>query len=323
VGKLWMNVPIECRWNAFMGHEFELGDGQDFAPAKKKKKVMVVGAGPGGLEAARVAALRGHDVVVYDKAKWFGGLMPLATFIKESGNDFDTVKPMLEWYENQLGKLSNVKIKLGAEVDAGLVAKEKPDAVILSPGSKWEALTIPGSDKKNVVTTTQLKGRSKELLKIFGPSVMSMLTKFFLPIGKKIIVIGGDLKGAEAAEFFVKRDREVVILEEGEELWKGMNLHLKILWPMWLEARKIPVYSGVKYEEITDKGVWIRTKEGERKLIEGDTVMVMDRDKKNDELYRALKGAVAELHLIGDGKEDENAWFDGSVHEGARVGLKL
>lgn len=323
VGTLWMNVPVQCRWNAFMGHEFELGDGQDFAPAKTKKKVMVVGAGPGGLEAARVAALRGHDVVVYDKAKWFGGLMPLATFIKESGNDFDTVKPMLEWYENQLGKLSNVKIKLGAEVDAGLVAKEKPDAVILSPGSKWEALTIPGSDKKNVVTTTQLKGRSKELLKIFGPSVMSMLTKFFLPIGKKIIVIGGDLKGAEAAEFFVKRDREVVILEEGEELWKGMNLHLKILWPMWLEARKIPVYSGVKYEEITDKGVWIRTKEGERKLIEGDTVMVMDRDKKNDELYRALKGAVAELHLIGDGKEDENAWFDGSVHEGARVGLKL
>jgi 2,4-dienoyl-CoA reductase (NADPH2) len=323
VGKLWLNQPIECRWNAFMGHEFELGDGQGFEPAKKKKKVLVVGAGPGGMEAARVAALRGHDVVLYDKVKWLGGLMPLSAFIKESGYDFDTVKPMLEWYENQLKKLDNVKIKLGVEVDAALVEKEKPDAVILSPGSKLEVPNIPGKDMKHVVTTGQLKEKSKDLLKLFGPTVMSKLTKMFLPIGKKIIVMGGDLKGAESAEFYVKRDREVVILEEGEELWEGMNFHLKLLWNIWIQARKIPVHSGVKYEEITEKGVWIRTKDGKRQLIEGDTVMIIERDRKNDDLYRALQGKAKEVFLIGDGKEDKNAWFDGSVHEGARVALRL
>jgi 2,4-dienoyl-CoA reductase (NADPH2) len=323
VGKLWENVPIECRWNAFMGHEYEIGDGQDFEPAKKKKKVMVVGAGPSGMEAARVAALRGHEVVLCDKVKWLGGLMPLAAFIKETGYDFDTVVPMLEWYERQLKKLDNVKIKLGVEVNAELVAKEKPDAVIIGPGSLWEVPDIPGKDGKNVVTTGQLKARSKDLLRFLGPSMMSMVTKLFLPIGKKIVVIGGDLKGAEAAEFFVKRDREVAIVEEGDVLWEGMNLHLKILWDMWIQARQIPVYSGVKCEQITDKGVWIRTKEGERKLVEGDTVMIMEKERKNDELYQALKGKVPEVYLIGDGKEDKNAWFAGSVHDGARAGLKV
>ncbi|MFH0813720.1 MAG: FAD-dependent oxidoreductase [Pseudomonadota bacterium] len=323
LGRLWLNVPIECRWNAFMGHEYEIGDGRDFEPAKKKKKVMVVGAGPGGMEAARVAALRGHDVYLYDKNKWLGGLMPLATFIKDTGYDFDTVKPMLDWYENQLGKLSNVKINLGTEVDVNLVMKEKPDAVVLAPGSKWEVPDIPGKERKNVVTTGQLKEKSKDLLKYLGPGVMSFLSKFFLPIGKKIIILGGDLKGAEAAEFFVKRDREVVILEESDQLWNGMNLHLQLYWCPWIQARNIPVYGGVKYEEITDKGVWIRTKEGERKLIEGDTVMIIEKDNKNDDLYKALEGKVPELYLVGDGKENENAWFDGAVHQGARVGLTL
>jgi 2,4-dienoyl-CoA reductase (NADPH2) len=295
----------------------------DFAPAQKKKKVMVVGAGPGGMEAARVAALRGHDVTLYDKVKWLGGLMPLATFIKETGHDFDTVKPALDWYEGQLKKLPNVKLNLGTEVDAALVAKEKPDAVILSPGSKWIVPDVPGKDKKNVVTTGQLKDKSKDLLKYMGPKMMSFVTKFFLPIGKKIIILGGDLKGAEAAEFFIKRDREVVILEEGEQLWNGMNLHLQILWGIWTQIRQIPIYSGIKYEEITDKGVWIKTKEGERKLIEGDTVMIIEKDKKNDDLYKALQGKVPELYLIGDAKEDENAWFDGAVHQGARTALGL
>jgi len=308
IATLLLNVPIECRWNAFMGHEYEIGDGQDFAPAQRKKKVMVVGAGPGGMEAARVAALRGHEVTLYDKAKWLGGLMPLAAFIKETGHDFDTVKPALLWYERQLKKLPNVTIRLGVEVDADLVAKEKPDAIVISPGSKWVVPDIPGKDRKNVVTTGQLKNQSKNLLKHMGP---------------KIIILGGDLKGAESAEFFIKRGKEVVILKEGEQLWNGMNLHLQLMWGSWIKARQVPIYTGVIYEEITDKGVRIKTKEGEEKLIEGDTVMIIEKDRKNDDLYKTLKGKALEVYLIGDGNEDTNAWFDGAVHQGARTALKL
>ncbi|MCK9265145.1 MAG: NAD(P)/FAD-dependent oxidoreductase, partial [Deltaproteobacteria bacterium] len=217
----------------------------------------------------------------------------------------------------------NVSIRLGVEVDAALVEKEKPDAIIISPGSKWVVPDIPGKDRKNVVTTGQLKNQSKTLLKYMGPKVMSFLTKFFLPIGQKVIVLGGDLKGAESAEFFIKRGKEVVVLEEGEQLWNGMNLHLQLAWCPWIAARKVPIYTGVTYEEITDKGVRIKTKEGEEKLIEGDTVMIIAKDKKNDDLYRTLQGKAPEVYLIGDGKEDANAWFDGAVHQGARTALEL
>ena len=308
ISTLLLNVPIECRWNAFMGHEYEIGDGQDFPPAQRKKKVMVVGAGPGGMEAARVAGLRGHEVALYDKAKWLGGLMPLAAFIKESGHDFDTVKPSLDWYERQLKKLPNVTIRLGVEVDVALVEREKPDAIIVSPGSKWVVPDIPGRDRKNVVTIGQLTGHSKG---------------FFKNKAQKIVIIGGDLKGAETAEFFIKRGKDVVILKEDEQLWSGMNLQLQLMWGPWVDARRIPVYTGVTYEEIIDKGVRIRTKEGEEKLIEADMVMIVARDKKNDGLYKALVGSVPEVYLIGDGKEDTNAWFDGAVHQGARTALKL
>ncbi|MFA5654739.1 MAG: NAD(P)/FAD-dependent oxidoreductase, partial [Desulfomonilia bacterium] len=308
VSTLRLNVPIECRWNAFMGHEHEIGDGQDFTPAQRKKKVMVVGAGPGGMEAARVAGLRGHEVTLYDKVKWLGGLMPLAAFIKESGHDFDTVKPSLDWYERQLRKLPNVSIRLGVEVDAALVEKEKPDAIIISPGSKWVVPDIPGKDRKNVVTIRQLKGYSRS---------------FFNKKAQKIVIIGGDLMGAESAEFFIRRGKQVVIIKEDEQLWRGMNLHLQLMWGPWVAAGKVPIYTGVTYEEITDKGVRIKTKEGEEKLIEGDTVMIIAKDKKNDDLYRALQGKAPEVYLIGDGKEDANAWFDGAVHQGVRAALKL
>jgi 2,4-dienoyl-CoA reductase (NADPH2) len=308
VSTLRLNVPIECRWNAFMGHEHEIGDGQDFTPAKRKKKVMVVGAGPGGMEAARVAALRGHEVTLYDKSKWLGGLMPLAAFIKESGYDFDTVKPTLDWYERQLRKLPNVTIRLGVEVDATLVEREKPDAIIISPGSKWVVPDIPGKDRKNVVTTGQLIGYSRG---------------FFKDKAQKIIILGGDLKGAESAEFFIRRGKQVTILKEDEQLWSGMNLQLQLMWSPWIAARQVPVYTGVTYEEITDKGVRIRTKEGDEKLVEADVVMIIAQDKKNDDLYKALVGRAPEVYLIGDGKNDANAWFDGAVHQGARAALKL
>jgi 2,4-dienoyl-CoA reductase (NADPH2) len=203
------------------------------------------------------------------------------------------------------------------------VERNNPDAIIISPGSKWVIPDIPGKDRKIVVTTGQLKKQSKNLLKYMGPKVMSYLTKIFLPVGKKIIILGGDLKGAESAEFFIKRGKEVVILEESERLWNGMNLHLQLMWNPWIAARQVPIYTGITYEEITDKGVRIRTKEGEEKLIEGDTVMIIEKDLKNDDLYKTLLGKAPEVYLIGDGKEDENAWFDGAVHQGARTALKL
>jgi 2,4-dienoyl-CoA reductase (NADPH2) len=318
---LWINQPVQCRWNAFMGNEHELGDGIDFRRAEKKKKVLVVGAGPGGMEAARIAALRGHEVVLYDKNKYLGGLMPLAAFIK--GSDFDDLSLMLAWYENQLTKLPNVHIHLGTEVISALVEKLGPDAVILSPGSKWEVPAIRGVDNPIVVTTGTLKEKAQGYFKYLGKGVMHSLSKIYLPIGKKVVIVGGDLKGFEAAEFLVKRGRRVTIVDEEEKLGNGMNVHLQIKFFPWLAERNIATYSGVTYEEITGRGMTIKTREGETLHLDADTVMVMELDRKNLDLYEMLQGRVPEIHLIGDAREDENGWLHGAVRDGVRAGLAV
>lgn len=320
---LLLNDPVKCRWNGFMGREHELGcDGIDFPKAAKKKKVMVIGAGPGGMEAARVAAMRGHEVHLYEKEKNLGGLLPLATFIK--GTEFDDLSPALRWYEGQLKKMPNIKINLGVEVDAAVVDKLKPDAVILSPGSTYELPKIPGIDGANVVSTNQLKEKAQTYLKYLGSGAMSKLSKIYLPMGDHVAILGGDLKGLEAAEFLVKRRKKVTVLEESDQLGEGMNVWIQYKFIPWMMANPdITVHKGVKFEKIHEKGITVKTQEGRALEIEADTVMIIEKDKKNYRLYDALKGKVPEIHIIGDAKEDKNAWLEGTIHDAVTVGMKI
>ncbi len=320
---LLLNDPIKCRWNGFMGREHELGcDGIDFPKTAKKKKVMVVGAGPGGMEAARVAALRGHEVHLYEKEKNLGGLLPLATFIK--GTEFDDLSPALKWYEGQLKKISNIKINLGVEVNAAVVDKLKPDVVILSPGSTYELPKIPGIDSKIVVTTHQLKEKAQTYLKYIGSGAMSKLSKIYLPIGDHVAIVGGDLKGLEAAEFLVKRRKKVTVLEESDQLGEGMNVWIQYKFIPWMMSNpNITVHKGVTYDKIHDKGITVTTAEGKKLDIAADTVMIIEKDRKNYHLYDALKGKVPEIHIIGDAREDKNAWLEGTIHDAVTVGMKI
>lgn len=319
---LFTNTPVQCRWNGFMGREYELCDGIDFPQAAKKKKVMVVGAGPGGMEAARVAALRGHSVTLYDKEKSIGGLLPLATFIK--GSEFDNLSLAYKWYDNQLKKISNLTLSLGTAVTPELVEKMRPDALILSPGSNSVLPNIPGIDKSIVVSTGQLKEKAKSYLKYLSSGMMSKLSKIYMPVGKRVIVVGGDLKGLEAAEFLAKRGKQVTIVENGDQLGKGMNLWIQFKFFPWMQANpNITTHVGVTYEQITDSGMVISTQSGEKITLEADTVMVMELDRKNDDLHRAIMGKVPEIYFIGDAKDDENAWLEGTISDAVRAGMAV
>ena len=113
--------PVRCRINAALGSE----DGYVIKPAEKKKKVMVVGSGPAGLEAARVAALRGHEVMLYEKEHKLGGLLPLAALVK--GIEGEDLVAFVRYFETQMTKLG-VKVKLGEEFNPSLIKEINPDA---------------------------------------------------------------------------------------------------------------------------------------------------------------------------------------------------
>ncbi len=285
--------PIACQVNAALGNE------QDYLtkPTEKKKKVLVVGSGPAGMEAARVAAMRGHEVVLCEKGHKLGGLLPLAALVK--GHEGEYLMEFVRYLKTQIVKLG-VDIRLGQECHSSLVKEAKPDAVIVAIGGIPTIPEIPGINRRNVVSVPDLHRMLKFYLRFVSPKLLGWLTKIWMPIGKRVVIIGGGLQGCELAEFLVKRGRKVTIVESAETLGEGVPERKRHPLFRWLNNKGVSMIAGVKYEEITDKGLVILTKEGERQTISANTIVPAVPLKPNTELFQSLEGKIPEIYLIGD-----------------------
>jgi 2,4-dienoyl-CoA reductase (NADPH2) len=288
--------PIACQVNAALGSE------QDYLikPAGKKKKVLVVGSGPAGMEAARVSAIRGHEVILYEKGHKLGGLLRLAALVK--GHEGEYLMEFVHYLESQITKLG-VDIRIGKEFNQQIIEKLKPDAVIVAAGGIPTVPEIPGINRRNVVSVPELHRMLKFYLRYIDPAFLGWLTKFWMPIGRKVVIIGGGLQGCELAEFLVKRGRTVTIVEAAETLGDGVPERKRHPLFRWLKNKGVVMMAGVKYEEITDNGLTIVTKEGERRTLEADTIVPAAPLTPNTGLLETLQGKAAEVYFIGDCNE--------------------
>jgi 2,4-dienoyl-CoA reductase (NADPH2) len=282
-----------CRVNALQATPYT-----SVGKAEKRKKVLVIGGGPAGMESARVAAVRGHDVTLVEKGRKLGGLLPLATMVK--GTHPEDLPALIGYLERQVRKLG-VKVELGKEADLSVVEKLRPDVVVVAAGGIPTVPEIPGIDGSNVVSGGDLHRKLKFFLRFFGPETLRWLSSFYMPIGKRVVVIGGEIQGCELAEFLTKRGRSVTIVDKAEIEGAGMPHTMKDHLFLWFERKGVTLIGGVKqYVEITNKGLSIIDRDGKKRLLEADTIVPALPLTPNRSLAASLKGKVPEVYEVGD-----------------------
>ncbi len=281
-----------CRINGLMGTAYN-----SIERAKERKKVVVIGGGPAGMEAARVSALRGHEVTLFERSRKLGGLLSLAAVVK--GTHPEDLPSLVRYLERQIRGLG-VRIIRGKEADPSAIGRIKPDAVFVATGGVHRGLDIPGADRPNVVSAATLHARAKSLMKFLSPATVRLLTRLYIPVGKRVIVVGGAMQGCETAEFLIKQGRRVTIVESAETLGEGMTPIMKGHLLLWLERKGVPTFQGVRrYVEITEKGLTFVAADGTAQTIGADTVLIALPLMPDVTLAEKLAGRIPEVHLVG------------------------
>jgi 2,4-dienoyl-CoA reductase-like NADH-dependent reductase (Old Yellow Enzyme family)/thioredoxin reductase len=269
------NLPLECFQNADVGREAEYR----IRPAEKRKKVLIVGGGPGGLEAARVAALRGHDVTLMEKQSDLGGQLLLAA-IPTGKEEYKTAT--VDWLVTQCKK-AGVKIELNKRVDSEVVAQVKPDVLVVATGGNPLIPPIPGADSQNVMTY-------EKALRYEGDWG-----------SKKVVVVGGGDVGSEIAEFLARKGANICIVEMLPELALAMEVQNRILLLTRLAELRVDIKTHHLVEAIEKDGVVVvNLQTREKKTIKADLVVMALGVTPNKDLENTIKGKAKETYFIGD-----------------------
>ena len=277
IDRIYQGKPVTCVQNPATGREAELAE---VRAATTPKKVVVVGGGVAGLEAARMAAVRGHRVVLFEKASELGGQVLLAARAPERSEYAGIVR----FLAAQVRKLA-VDVRLAVEATPSAVLAERPAAVVVATGSHPFVPPVPGSDGKHVVTDRDvLAGETK--------------------VGTSVLVVD-DVHTQEAlstAELLLSQGKRVEVISP--LFYVGQDVGVTSIAPLYrrLFTAGVVLTPGTELRAVEGPSVIVaNVYSGLERRIEGvDTVVLAAGSRSTDALYRALKGHVAELYAVGD-----------------------
>ncbi|WP_047276593.1 FAD-dependent oxidoreductase [Pseudomonas lundensis] len=331
VSQIFVNERVKCAVNPMTGHEFEYV----ITPCEQPKHIVVVGAGPAGMEAARVASARGHRVTLLERSDRLGGTLFFAGLAyAENARLLDNLRAQLE--------RSAVDIRLNTQASPALLRDLAADQVLVAVGAERAAPSIPGADQDHVWSGDELRrlmtgDRAEEIARrklsfaqrtlmkagslagvTDSSEAMQKLSRVWMPLGKRVTIIGGGLVGLELAEFLIARGRQVCVLESGSHL--GRELAIVRRWRVLHEIRTHggELITGASVTSIDGGAVHYQLADGQPGTSPADSVVLAIGAQPDTRLLDALTHAGLPARSIGDCQNI--GYIEGAIRAGHQAG---
>ncbi|SPD76360.1 hypothetical protein PITCH_A90002 [uncultured Desulfobacterium sp.] len=200
--------------------------------------------------------------------------------------------------------------------------KIKPDVIVLATGGILATPDISGIDLHHVLKSSDLHKKIKSWQRFLGPNALRRLTHLWMPIGKRVIIIGGAMQGCELAEFLTLRGRKVIIVEQAEHIGEGLGSEKMFRLFKWMKIRGVKMVPAVKeYKAITEEGLKIIDWQGKENVIYADTIITVTPFISDTDLLKRIEGKVSEVYCIGDCREPGLIAY--AIADGAKVARKI
>lgn len=300
VNQIFFQKPVICSVNPLKGYEYKYLNERQVPKAQKVKKVLVIGAGIAGLEAARVAKMRGHEVILFEKESTVGGVLNLIRDIDHKKR----IDELIRWYENAINIADNpvFPIRFNTEVTKETIKVNEPQVVVIATGSKPLILNIEGIEKA-IIADDVFSGKRK--------------------IDGEAVIIGGGSTGCELALELEKNDVQVTILECLEQVAIEEPLITQMGFIKELKKSGIDIKTRTEVIAITQEGVKVKNADGEKSLINcSNIILAAGRESKiQKELIEASKDIAQDVYVIGDAKQPRKILH--AIKEGFWYGLQI
>ena len=326
----WSGKPV-CAVNAQLGHYDEPSP----LPASAPRHVVVIGGGPGGMECARVAAGRGHQVTLLEASQRLGGSTRFSALTTPINASF------IQYLHAAIIE-AGVEIRTGVTAGADLIGELGPDVVVVATGARRDRPSLPGHDLPHVLSGDDLRNQltgdpglgtqrpraltrlvlrtSRALGLTANMDMVRLLSRLWMPIGRRVVVLNGDLVGTEIAHFLADRGRIVHVLEASSQPATAMAHPRR--WRALHESRRAGVTFHTEAEPTAISRTHVEYQQaGSSHQLQADTVIFAGGVEPDRSLVDALRDNGYEAHVVGDAGDE---WYiEGAVRSGYRVGVAL
>lgn len=314
VSAIYTRERMRCAVNAECGFEYQRVARKTTA---SKKRVAVVGGGPGGMEAARRLASDGHQVVLFEKSDRLGGTLRFASLAYAAN------ERLLDWLCLQV-EAHDIEVRLKTPATPDLIKALQPDAVVVATGALRSLPSIPGCELPHVFSGDDMRdlvlGSGTERLKTKTSAFTRLATRLgsstglsanldfvrkathtWMPLGTNIVIIGGELVGIELAEFLCERGRKVTVVDDAPRFGAGLTLVRRLRILAELREHGVGLYPGSKDIRIEPGQVGFTDNTGAVLTVSADQVIVARGATGDSSQAEALRAAGLRVHEVGDG----------------------